>query len=68
MPGKDGTGPRDHAGGMSERGRRADDPHNFAGPGGNCLCPNCGKRLPHVAAQPCSQVICPQCGAKMMRE
>jgi len=68
MPGKDGTGSRGNDGGMGGRGRRSAGQQSFAGPGGECVCPNCGKRMPHTAAQPCSQVICPQCGAKMIRE
>jgi len=24
-----------------------------AGPGGKCVCPNCGQRVLHVAGQPC---------------
>jgi hypothetical protein len=39
-----------------------------AGPGGNCVCPNCGHRVPHVAGQPCYQRQCPKCGTQMTRE
>jgi hypothetical protein len=38
-----------------------------AGPGGNCVCPNCGHKVPHVAGQPCYQMQCPKCGARMTR-
>jgi hypothetical protein len=38
-----------------------------AGPGGNCVCPNCGHKAPHVAGQPCYQMQCPKCGARMTR-
>ena len=39
-----------------------------AGPGGACICPNCGQREPHVVGQPCYQKKCPQCGTQMVRE
>jgi hypothetical protein len=38
-----------------------------AGPGGDCICPSCGYRVPHVAGQPCYQKKCPKCGAQMTR-
>ncbi len=44
------------------------------GPGGrtnatrNCLCPQCGERVPHVRGEPCAQKNCPQCGSRMTRE
>jgi hypothetical protein len=39
-----------------------------AGPGGNCICTNCGAKAPHVAGQPCTQQVCPKCGSRMTRE
>jgi hypothetical protein len=39
-----------------------------AGPGGNCICPNCGERLAHQIATPCFERKCPKCGASMTRE
>jgi hypothetical protein len=38
-----------------------------AGPGGECVCPNCGHRVPHAAGQPCYQLKCPKCGTQMTR-
>ena len=38
-----------------------------AGPGGECVCPACGHRVPHQAGQPCTELDCPRCGAKMTR-
>ena len=38
-----------------------------AGPGGECVCPNCGTTVPHQAGVPCNQRNCPKCGAKMTR-
>jgi len=72
MPRGDGTGPMGTgpAGGRGMgqgqgRGRMG----GFAmGPGGNCVCPKCGKTVPHQQGLPCSQVKCPACGAAMTRQ
>ncbi len=37
------------------------------GPGGNCVCPNCGATVPHRQGVPCIDVDCPKCGRKMTR-
>ena len=37
------------------------------GPGGDCVCPNCGKKLPHERGTPCFEIKCPKCGAVMTR-
>jgi len=37
------------------------------GPGGECVCPACGKRIPHTRGVPCYQQKCPQCGSPMTR-
>jgi len=37
------------------------------GPGGYCICPSCGARLPHKRGIPCYQRSCPKCGTKMTR-
>jgi hypothetical protein len=39
-----------------------------AGPGGYCVCPACGHKVPHQAGQPCSSIKCPKCGVTMVRE
>lgn len=39
-----------------------------SGPGGNCVCPQCGHSVPHLAGQRCIDQICPKCGARMTRE
>ena len=39
-----------------------------AGPGGNCVCPNCGKSVPHQVGVPCYQHKCPNCGSTMVRQ
>ena len=38
-----------------------------AGPGGECICPNCQEKVVHVAGQPCNTKNCPKCGKKMTR-
>ncbi|RKY19107.1 MAG: dinitrogenase iron-molybdenum cofactor biosynthesis protein [Planctomycetota bacterium] len=37
------------------------------GPGGECVCPQCGHKIPHQAGTPCRSVNCPKCGAPMRR-
>ena len=37
------------------------------GPGGECVCPECGHREPHKTGDPCMDLDCPKCGAKMDR-
>ena len=37
------------------------------GPGGHCVCPSCGTRVPHQRGTPCNQRSCPKCGTKMIR-
>ena len=39
----------------------------FRGPPAECVCPNCGFRMPHQRGIPCSQHICPRCGTRMVR-
>lgn len=39
-----------------------------AGPGGYCVCPNCGEKIIHQAGVPCYSIGCPKCGSNMMRE
>jgi predicted Zn-ribbon and HTH transcriptional regulator len=38
------------------------------GPGGYCVCPDCGYREKHRKGVPCSDMKCPKCGANMKRE
>lgn len=39
-----------------------------AGPGGYCICPECGHRMEHTTAVPCNETVCPECGTMMTRE
>lgn len=39
-----------------------------AGPGGYCVCPDCGERVPHQLGSPCYEQKCPKCGTAMTRE
>ena len=64
MPGGDGTGPRGK--GFGGRGRMGGN-RAGAGPGGQCVCPQCGTKVSHQVGTPCSSASCPQCGTRMMR-
>jgi predicted Fe-Mo cluster-binding NifX family protein len=37
------------------------------GPGGDCVCPKCGEKVPHTTGKPCAQTTCPKCGTPMTR-
>lgn len=52
--------------GMSS-GRRGQNLAMGLGPGGSCLCPACGVKVPHEQGIPCVQVKCPGCGQTMER-
>ncbi len=60
MPGRDGTGPTGQG-----RGRMGGP--FAAGPGGVCVCPECGYKSEHARGRPCSQQKCPKCGSPMAR-
>lgn len=36
--------------------------------GSNCICPNCGKKVPHTQGVPCTDITCSECGQLMNRE
>jgi len=63
MPGGDRTGPPRSGAGYGRKGGNRPG----AGPGGECLCPTCGARIPHKRGIPCYNVNCPKCGGKMAR-
>lgn len=39
-----------------------------AGPGGSCICPNCGTQVPHQIGVPCTDQTCPKCGSRLTRQ
>jgi len=65
MPRGDGTGPPTERG---QRGGRMRGTQPGAGPGGSCVCPGCGEKVPHKQGTPCYDMSCPKCGTKMVRE
>mgnify|MGYP006287495215 CR=1 FL=1 len=75
MPRGDGTGPVGGGpgtgrgmGGMSGTGGGRGRMGGMGlGAGGNCVCPNCGKKASHQRGVPCYQVKCPACGTAMTR-
>jgi len=38
------------------------------GPGGYCVCPKCGYKIPHQRGTPCSTLECPNCKINLVRE
>jgi len=75
MPRGDMTGPpqggsgRGMGGGAGRGmgGGRMGGNRSGAGPGGECVCPQCGAKAAHQAGVPCYNISCPKCGTKMAR-
>ena len=74
MPRGNGTGPTGQGPGTGRgmgrgqgQGRGRMGGPFAAGPGGNCICSNCGHKEPHIVGQPCNQKTCPKCGTRMTR-
>jgi hypothetical protein len=61
---------RGQGGGAGQGGGRGRGGGNKpgSGPGGNCICPKCGKRIPHTVGYRCFDQTCPACGTRMVRE
>ncbi len=38
------------------------------GPGGECVCPKCGYKIPHQPGIPCSTLKCPNCKINLQRQ
>ncbi len=38
------------------------------GPGGYCVCANCGNKIPHHRGLKCTTIKCPACQHTMVRE
>ncbi len=39
-----------------------------AGPGGNCICPDCGHKVAHTIGKPCYKSTCLKCSTPTTRE
>ncbi|RPJ42851.1 MAG: hypothetical protein EHM19_09800 [Candidatus Latescibacterota bacterium] len=71
-----GGGGMGHGGGMGGGGGRGQGREGrggrkggaAGGPGGQCVCPQCGLKQPHERGVPCAKVKCPKCGIVMTRE
>lgn len=59
-----GTG----GGGRGGRGGRGGGDKPGSGPGGYCICPQCGHKSPHQVGSRCNEQTCPECGTRMTRE
>ena len=80
MPRGNGTGPVGGGGPGTGRGGGRGNVSNSgpgrgrmggpfaAGPGGNCVCPQCGYKISHTPGQPCNQFTCPQCNTVLTRK
>jgi hypothetical protein len=53
--------------GGEEEAEMAESRHGM-GPGGFCVCPKCGERVPHEPGIPCREATCPSCGSPLVRE
>ena len=72
MPFRDGTGPFGQGSktgrGFGRNGGRGRQQSGFGlGPGGECICPKCGTKVPHQRGVPCYKQTCPNCGSPMTR-
>ncbi len=72
MPRGDKTGPQGQGAGTgrgmgSRGGGRGRQGGYGEGPGGNCICSNCGEIVLHQLGMPCFAQKCPKCGAAMTR-
>ena len=72
MPRGDGRGPQEGGSGtgkgMGPRGGGRGRGGGYrSGPGGDCICPNCGERVSHQLGAPCFEQKCPKCGTAMTR-
>lgn len=65
MPNLDGTGPQ----GQGPRTGRGQGWGQKRGQGlggtAECVCPNCGEKIPHRRGIPCSETKCPKCQTPM---
>ncbi len=73
MPRENGTGPRGQGPGTGKGTGRGGAGQGqgggfAAGPGGYCVCPDCGESAPHQLGSPCYEQKCPKCGTAMTRK
>jgi len=54
-------------GGFGRRAHRGLGGGQGLGPGGECICPNCGNREQHQLGTPCNRIKCGKCGTLMTR-
>jgi len=55
--------------GWQRRGRfkREIEEAKGGGPGGYCVCPQCGYKISHERGIPCSTLLCPKCKINLVR-
>lgn len=39
-----------------------------SGPGGKCICPDCGYVEEHKINKPCNEIKCPECGSMLTKK
>jgi len=54
--------------GLGRGGGRGRNKGGAYGPGGYCVCAQCGERVYHDRGVKCTELKCPQCGHTMVRE
>ncbi|MFH1459413.1 MAG: DUF5320 family protein [Candidatus Omnitrophota bacterium] len=72
MPRGDGTGPQGQGPGTGRglgagQGRFVRKGIQGRGPGGFCVCANCGMKIGHQSGLPCTHMNCPKCNIPMSR-
>jgi len=73
MPRGNGTGPLGQGPGTGRglgrgQGKISGNRVPGKGPGGYCICPQCGQKTAHRPGVPCTSITCPKCSSPMTRE
>lgn len=63
-----GSGSGQGGGNNSAGGGRGRNNGGGFGIGGDCVCANCGHKIPHDRGIKCTELKCPVCGRTMVRE